>query len=52
MFDNFNDKENNYKFTIDNKENDDCEACADHVCNDECGCPLSKKALENLKDKK
>ncbi len=27
----------------------ECEACSDHVCNDECGCELSEAALESLK---
>lgn len=26
-----------------------CEGCADHVCNDECGCELSEAAQKSKK---
>lgn len=29
-----------------------CEACADHVCNEECGCELSKNALFSIENDK
>lgn len=30
-------------------EEEVCEACADHVCDDNCGCELSEAAKESLK---
>ena len=44
----------NYLYKKDPNENYECEACADHVCNDECGCESSEQAkisLGLMKDK-
>lgn len=38
----------NYLYKKDPNENYECEACADHVCNDECGCELSEQAKISL----
>ncbi len=47
-------KTQDYLYKKDPNENYECESCADHVCNDECGCELSeqaKKSLELMKNK-
>ncbi|MBD5423240.1 MAG: hypothetical protein HDR43_01965 [Mycoplasma sp.] len=41
-------KEPNYLYKKDPNENYECESCADHVCNDECGCELSDAAKKSL----
>ena len=44
----------NYLYKKDPNENYECEACADHVCNDASGCELSEQAkisLGLMKDK-
>lgn len=47
-------QDTNYLYKKDPNENYECESCADHVCNDECGCELSEQAkisLELMKKK-
>lgn len=41
-------KEKKYLYKKDPNEIYECEACADHVCNDECGCELSDAATKSL----
>lgn len=41
-------QEKKYLYKKDPNENYECESCADHVCNDECGCELSEAAKKSL----
>ncbi len=42
-------KDNKKLYKKDSNEIYECEACSDHVCNDECGCELSEAAKQSLK---
>lgn len=33
----------------DKEKNEICESCADHVCNEDCGCQLSEEAIQSIK---